>query len=69
MKNKDKVDLLYDRHIKILIEWGGIPGMCENVSTMSREGATELLDLLRSNDKDKINKVLTDIVTKENHGR
>ena len=64
MTNKDKSKLLYDRHIKFVIEWGGTD-LFTNASDMSIEGMTELLDILKLKTETEINDKLTALVQKE----
>jgi hypothetical protein len=66
MKTKDKIELLYKRHIKIVIEWGGVKNMFSSCSDMSVEGATKLLKALNGKDKKIIQKKITKIVFEEN---
>ena len=65
MKTKEKIELLYKRHIKIVIEWGGVENMFSSCSDMSVDGATKLLKALNGKDKNVINKKITEIVRDE----
>lgn len=66
MTNKEKVKLLYDRHLKFIIEWGGVSDMFTNCSDMTINGMTELLEILQLNDKNEINNRLNILIEKEN---
>lgn len=60
----DKAKMLKDRHIDIVIEWGGTD-MFSNVSAMSLGGVVEFLKIMSGNDKEKINDALTKLIQKE----
>jgi hypothetical protein len=66
MTNKEKAQLLLDRHLKLIIEWGGVSDMFTNCSDMTIEGVAELLDILQLNDKEEINSRLSILIEKEN---
>lgn len=65
MENKEKAKLLYKRHIKITIEWGGVDGLFANCSDMSITGVEELLGILRLSDGKKIDEKITNLISKE----
>jgi len=64
MHNFDKAKILKDRHIKIVIEWGGTD-MFSNVSDISLEGVVEFIKILSLNDNTKINNSLTKLIENE----
>ena len=45
---QDKIHLLYKRHIKISIEWGGVPDMFSSMSELDEDLAVVLLFGLKS---------------------
>ncbi len=61
MTNKERAKLLFDRHLKFIIEWGGTDDFT-NCSDMSIEGMAELLKIMRLTDKKEINKRLDKLV-------
>jgi ketol-acid reductoisomerase len=63
MTNKEIIKLLYSKHITLTIDWGGVPGMFINSSTMSEEGAVKLLDTITgSMSKKEIENELKNII-------
>ena len=64
MHNYDKAKILKDRHIRIVIEWGGTD-LFTNMSDMTIEGVGELLDILILDNESEINSRLTLLVKKE----
>ena len=65
MTIEDKAKILYDRHIKIIIEWGGTEFFTD-FSNMSIEGMIKTLMLVKREDNiDNFNKILSEIVAEE----
>ena len=66
MNNKEKAQLLYDRHIKVIIEWGGTD-FFTNCSDMSIDGVEKLLDIMENRfDDENINNEITNLIKEEN---
>ena len=65
MTNKEKAKLLKNRHLWIVIEWGGVKDMFSNMSNMSINGTAEFLEIMSLNDEKEINNRLTSLVLKE----
>ena len=65
MTIEDKAKILYDRHVKVIIEWGGTD-LFTNCSDMSIEGMIKLFMLIKKENNIKnFNKILTEIVAEE----
>ena len=64
LHNFDKAKLLEDRHIKIVIEWGGTD-LFSNVSDMSISGVVEFLRIMSLDDKKMIDPLLTALIQEE----
>jgi hypothetical protein len=64
MTNKEKAELLYNRHLKFVIEWGGT-NLFTNASDMSVEGVASLLDIMTLDNREEINQKLTKLVQNE----
>lgn len=64
LHNFDKAKLLQDRHIKIVIEWGGTD-LFTNASDMSLEGVVEFLRIFSLDDKVMINELLSLLIQDE----
>ena len=65
MTNKQKAELLNKRHLKIVIEWGGVEDMFLDCSDMSLDGSSEFLEILQLDDFEEINDRITILVQKE----
>jgi len=62
----EKAKLIKKRHLSVIIEWGGVPDMFINCSDMSEEGLVEFFEVMNLNNKEEINKRLTNLISKEN---
>lgn len=67
MKFQDKVHRLYKRHLKIIIEWGGVEEMFMNFSDLDEDLAVKLLFGIKRDNVDFDN-LITEVV-KEQHDR
>lgn len=65
MHNFDKAKILQDRHIKIIIEWGGVKDIFTSMSAMSLPGVVSFLDIISLDDEKEINDGLTHLIQNE----
>ena len=64
MNSYEKAKILKDRHIEVIIEWGGTD-LFTQASNISLEGVVEFLEIMKLDSKKEINKLLTDLIGKE----
>lgn len=64
MHNYDKAKILQNKHINIVIEWGGTD-IFTDISNMSLDGVVEFLRIMSLNDNEEINSALTNLIKKE----
>ncbi len=63
---QDKVHILYDRHLRVSIEWGGVPDMFSSMSDLDEDLAVLLLFGLKSQmSKKGFNELITNIVQQQ----
>lgn len=66
MHNFEKAKILKNRHVQIVIEWGGVKNMFSHCSNMSIEGVVDFLGIMQLDNEDKINEKLTALIQSEN---
>lgn len=63
---QDKVHLLYERHIKICVEWGGVPDMFSSMSDLDEDLAVALLfGLKNQTTKKDFDSLITNVVQQQ----
>ena len=65
MTNKEKATLFKNRHLSIIIEWGGVENMFTNCSDISEEGIVEFLEIMDLDNEKEVNNKFGDEVEKK----